>query len=571
MVGTTNPTTAPAAPSGLTATAVSSNQINLAWTNNANNQDGFYIYRSSDGTNFTLVSSAAAGATAYSVLGLSASTTYYFKIAAYNPVGTSAQTSAASATTSAPSGGQAERTGGIIVDPVFIPGFGETLAWSPQLGAPVNIGVYVYNPDGSLTTDQHARIDAAIATLNSATWNGTTGLNIYEVFDPSLASIVVDNATSTLVGGQADGLLGDEEATFISDPNYQTDEGNPYLIFNGLAIVNIVEGWNWYSGQDAKQIPSGAYDYQTVVLHELGHAVGLYEDVGSYTTLNGDGRSAMYPNLNTGQTRRDVSPYDIARLKHMYAYGADPGNNQSPGTADGLYVNGREPEWEARFEASMETEGVARALPGNHVPSSAGAVENLVVAPDLGASSQSIRSQGQMGIAFVTGFSSAGPAGAVQASVTPASAFGGQIAVVVSIPSLAAPSSFVLSQNAQIQSGGDAAATSASGQDLPLAPPAAEQDDAGEGATAQAPITSGQEVISSGAAAWREASSAFFLLVANDTKTTNGNAPDSSYLAYEGTGTSSALAAVALWGVLGSERRTRSDESRTDRRWLKKA
>ena len=37
------PTPTPAAPSGLSATAVSSSQINLAWTDNANNETGFKI------------------------------------------------------------------------------------------------------------------------------------------------------------------------------------------------------------------------------------------------------------------------------------------------------------------------------------------------------------------------------------------------------------------------------------------------------------------------------------------------------------------------------------------------
>ena len=37
--------TVPAAPSNLTATAVSSTQINLAWQDNSNNEDGFKIER----------------------------------------------------------------------------------------------------------------------------------------------------------------------------------------------------------------------------------------------------------------------------------------------------------------------------------------------------------------------------------------------------------------------------------------------------------------------------------------------------------------------------------------------
>ena len=100
---TTSPTTAPTlppnAPSGLAATAASSSQINLAWTNNATNQNGFQIQQSSDGTNFTTVASVGAGVTSYLVSGLSASTTYYFQVIAYNPVGNSAPSNVASATT----------------------------------------------------------------------------------------------------------------------------------------------------------------------------------------------------------------------------------------------------------------------------------------------------------------------------------------------------------------------------------------------------------------------------------------------------------------------------------------
>src|SRR5438034_2885022 len=42
----------PAAPSNLTATAVSSDQIDLMWTDNSNNDAGFKIGRSTDGVNF---------------------------------------------------------------------------------------------------------------------------------------------------------------------------------------------------------------------------------------------------------------------------------------------------------------------------------------------------------------------------------------------------------------------------------------------------------------------------------------------------------------------------------------
>lgn len=92
--------TPPAAPSGLNATAISSSQINLAWTDNANNEDGFKIERSADGVNFTQIATALAGVTAYSDTGLAASTPYHYRVFAYNMAGNSAAPSnVASATT----------------------------------------------------------------------------------------------------------------------------------------------------------------------------------------------------------------------------------------------------------------------------------------------------------------------------------------------------------------------------------------------------------------------------------------------------------------------------------------
>ena len=91
----------PAAPSGLTATAASSSQINLSWTNNATNQTGFEIYQATN-SNFTqnlTTVTVGANATTYAATGLSAGTTYYYQVQAINAIGSSADSSPASATT----------------------------------------------------------------------------------------------------------------------------------------------------------------------------------------------------------------------------------------------------------------------------------------------------------------------------------------------------------------------------------------------------------------------------------------------------------------------------------------
>jgi phosphodiesterase/alkaline phosphatase D-like protein len=91
------------APSGLTATAVSSSQINLGWTDNSNNETGFKIDQATDSgftQNFTTVT-VGANVTTYNATGLSSNTTYYYRVRATNANGDSANTSTASATTTA--------------------------------------------------------------------------------------------------------------------------------------------------------------------------------------------------------------------------------------------------------------------------------------------------------------------------------------------------------------------------------------------------------------------------------------------------------------------------------------
>ncbi|GGH22996.1 hypothetical protein GCM10007423_05210 [Dyadobacter endophyticus] len=81
---------APNAPSNLIATAVSTSQIDLKWTDHASNETGYQVERSPNGTTFTKIADLAANATAYQSTGLAAATAYYYRVRAVNAVGASA-------------------------------------------------------------------------------------------------------------------------------------------------------------------------------------------------------------------------------------------------------------------------------------------------------------------------------------------------------------------------------------------------------------------------------------------------------------------------------------------------
>ncbi|MDI6752014.1 MAG: fibronectin type III domain-containing protein [bacterium] len=91
--------TPPSAPSNLSATPISSTQINLSWTDNANNETGFNLERKVSGGNYTQIATPGANITSYQNTGLIPNTTYYYRVRAYNTYGDSAYSNEAQATT----------------------------------------------------------------------------------------------------------------------------------------------------------------------------------------------------------------------------------------------------------------------------------------------------------------------------------------------------------------------------------------------------------------------------------------------------------------------------------------
>ena len=161
--------TVPSTPTSLTATATSSSQIDLAWTDVSTGNTGYVIERRSPAGSGTYVQVGTAGATAtsYSDTLLTAATQYEYRVAASNPAGLSAYSNAANATTqsatipNAPTGVSASASTTAVA---------VTITWTDASGD--EDGFYVYRNTSNTTTGA-TLLNAPLAGIQTYTDNAT--------------------------------------------------------------------------------------------------------------------------------------------------------------------------------------------------------------------------------------------------------------------------------------------------------------------------------------------------------------------------------------------------------------
>lgn len=94
------PSSPPTAPSNLVAAVSGAFQINLVWTDTSTNEAAFLLERSLNGVSFAQLDTLIGNSSAYSDIGLTPNTTYYYRLRGTNLAGASLYSNIASATTS---------------------------------------------------------------------------------------------------------------------------------------------------------------------------------------------------------------------------------------------------------------------------------------------------------------------------------------------------------------------------------------------------------------------------------------------------------------------------------------
>ena len=205
----TGSTTTPNAPTGLTATPVTSSQINLAWTAPTTNTDGsplylkeYRIYRGTASGNEVFYTGGVAG-TAFSDTRCAASDTYYYQVGALDLLGTA---SAASAEASA------------TCNPIQ-----QTQAVTPALG----------------TTSQPTRTIQRIQNFNS-----TGGTITITQMTLSWTGSATRNLTAISIGGTPvwSGSVASGSTVTLTTQYNLTTAGTPNIVltFNLALIVNTL-------------------------------------------------------------------------------------------------------------------------------------------------------------------------------------------------------------------------------------------------------------------------------------------------------------------------------------------
>ena len=249
MSVTTPPTTPPAAPTNLSASAASATSVSLHWSDNSARETGYAIERSTDGKTFTQIGTVGQNVDAYSSASLSGGRKYYFRVRGYNPYGNSSYTNVATATpASSPTTGT-DNTANVEVHGPFYNGVSINTHVDPSLLIPIlkNLGVKSVRLWWQMDTWESRGGDAAMSIREAQAYRAA-GFNVMmDVDGPEVPTVAQATAFFKYIASQKSALAAVNLWEIVNEPN-------------------IADSWEGTASQYVNIVLKSAWD----VLHPLG-------------------------------------------------------------------------------------------------------------------------------------------------------------------------------------------------------------------------------------------------------------------------------------------------------------
>ena len=276
----------PAAPTSLSFSGVTATAMTLGWTDNAANEIGYAIYRSTDGVSYSFVTQLAANSTSFTQTGLSPTTTYYWLV----------HSATEGALSGALSGSQATPAPGTVATT----GSG---SWSSTVpDAPWPGGVVPTASDNVVIADGHTvTIDTGASCFGLTVGQGTSGALLFESA----------NARTLVTGGDvlvspgavlSSALTGAQTGHSLSVGGSLTNQGTLDFSTNGNTAG---AGLTFSGGANASLAGSGAITNLRTLTVNKGSGPGAVLALGpaSFSVQGATGGAPAFLTLTNGTLR----------------------------------------------------------------------------------------------------------------------------------------------------------------------------------------------------------------------------------------------------------------------------
>ncbi len=326
----------PAAPSDLSASAISNSQINLAWTDNSNNETGFSIEEAvGNDSIFTPIDSVGPNVTTYSRTGLLASTDYFYRIRAYNIAGPSNYSNEASTTTPAapvtppppppPTGG-----GG---------GGGGSYSPLPNAGTAVSFAGHAF-PKTQVTLLKDAQVVASTVASDDASFQmSLSGLSAGNYIFSLYGTDAYGNRSAlrtfplSVTSGASTNVSGIFIAPTLTTDKSTVKQGDPITFFGqtvpaGVVTIAVNSSGGFYvtttadqSGEYLKEFDTTPLDFGQHTAYARTSAMNLVTDNSSVIGFNvGTTNVKNNPKASKGDLNGDnrVNIVDFSIMAYWY-------------------------------------------------------------------------------------------------------------------------------------------------------------------------------------------------------------------------------------------------------------